>query len=53
MAILWDNQPGAAGRYGFAVGSDIHTVDSAAALVRTLSTMPERRLVVIGPEVDL
>jgi pilus assembly protein CpaE len=53
MAILWDNQPGAAGRYGFAVGSDIHTVDSASALIRTLSTMPDRRLVVIGPEVDL
>jgi len=53
MTLLWDNDPGAAERYSYAVGGDITRLDSAPALSRSLQESPRENLVLIGPEVDM
>ena len=53
MTLLWDNDPGAADRYSYAVGGDITRLDSSAALSRSLQESPRENLVLIGPDVDM
>ena len=53
MTLLWDNDPGAADRYNYAVGGDINRLDSSVALMRTLEDSPRENLVLIGPDVDM
>lgn len=53
MTLLWDNDPGAAERYNYAVGGDITRLDSSPALSRSLQESPRENLVLIGPEVDM
>lgn len=53
MTLLWDNDPGSADRYSYAVGGDITRLDSAPALSRSLQESPRENLVLIGPEVDM
>ena len=52
MTILWDNDPGAAARYSFALGANINRVDNAVAVTRALADSPDELLVVVGPDVD-
>ena len=53
MTLLWDNDPGSADRYSYAVGGDITRLDSSPALSRSLQESPRENLVLIGPEVDM
>ena len=53
MTLLWDNDSGAAERYNYAVGGDIHRIDTSVALMRTLEDSPRENLVIIGPDVDM
>lgn len=53
MTLLWDNDPGAADRYSYAVGGDITRLDSSPALSRALQESLRENLVLIGPEVDM
>ncbi len=53
MNILWDADPTARERYQFALGADIHTMDSAAQVARALHEDTGIRQVIIGPEVSL
>jgi pilus assembly protein CpaE len=53
MTLLWDNDASAAERYNYAVGGDIHRMDSHVALMRTLEESPRENLVLIGPDIDM
>ena len=53
MTLLWDNDAAAAERFSYAVGGDIHRVDSHVALMRGLEDSPRENLVLIGPDIDL
>lgn len=52
MTILWDNEPGAADRYQFALG-DVKLLGSAPLVHRALDEDPHADLVVIGPLVNI
>lgn len=52
MSILWDNEPGAADRYHFALG-EVQLVSAAPLVHRALNDDSTLDLVVIGPMVDL
>lgn len=52
MTILWDNEPGAAERYHFALGA-VDLLGSAALVHRALDEDPHADLVVIGPVVNI
>ncbi|KRE43679.1 AAA family ATPase [Knoellia sp. Soil729] len=52
MTILWDNEPGAADRYHFALGN-VHLLSAAALVHRALDDDPHADLVVIGPLVNI
>lgn len=53
MTVLWDFDPDAPQRYGFALGGDVRVVHSGAQVSRTLEEHPESTLVVIGPDVPI
>jgi pilus assembly protein CpaE len=53
MTLLWDNDASAADRYNYAVGGDIHRMESHVALMRTLEDSPRENLVLIGPDIDM
>ena len=52
MTILWDNEPGAAERYHFALGN-VQVLGAAALVHRALDDDPQADLVVIGPLVNI
>lgn len=52
MTILWDQNPNAAENYHFALGGQLTTAESAAAVGRALDLSPSEMLVIAGPEVD-
>lgn len=52
MTILWDNEPGAAERYHFALGN-VQVLGAAALVHRALDEDPHADLVVIGPLVNI
>ncbi|MFW5474642.1 AAA family ATPase [Knoellia sp. CPCC 206450] len=52
MTILWDNEPGAAERYHFALGN-VQLLGAAALVHRALDDDPQADLVVIGPLVNI
>lgn len=52
MTILWDNEPGAADRYNFALG-DVVLLSSAPLVHRALDDDRHADLVVIGAQVNL
>ena len=53
MTILWDTDPTAPDRLGFAVGGNLIRVENAAAVNRAMLDHPDDRLIVIGPDVDM
>ncbi|MGH8867319.1 MAG: AAA family ATPase [Actinomycetes bacterium] len=53
MTILYETSPSAAEAFTFALGGDVHTVDSPPGLTRALHERPNDTLVVIGPDVDM
>jgi pilus assembly protein CpaE len=53
VTLLWDNDPSSADRYNYAVGGDIHRLDSHAGVMRSLEESPRENLVLIGPDIDM
>ena len=53
MTLLWDNDAAAAERFNYAVGGDIHRIDSHVGLMRGLEESPRENLVLIGPDIDM
>jgi pilus assembly protein CpaE len=52
MPILWDTDPAALGTYRFAVGDQVHQVETAQLVARALAAEEGEMLVVVGPDID-